>query len=276
MNLQMMNDTPPWEWPENAGETISKVLRDKRAMLSERVLAAELAAEMVVMNDDMANLLLDILEDGSEPEELRSIIPISLGPGLEYSDMMELDEYSEEDEVLSEDVLDEIRDRLREMYYTEGVSKNIRRRILEGSVRSPMDWHFDAISEAYSSDDEEWRLTAVFCMGYVDGFEDQIVEALESDNSDIFYEAICAAGNWGIEAAWPYIEELLTSKDTDKTLLLAAIEAAPYVNPEEAEPILSDFIDSEDEDIVEAAEEALDAAGMGDEDLDDYDDDDID
>jgi hypothetical protein len=276
MNLHALNDTPPEEWPDNADETISKVLRDKKAMLSERVLAAELAAETVVMNDDMADLLLDILEDVSEPEELRSIIPISLGPCLEYSDLMELDYYSEDDEIISEEVFDEIRERLRELYFAEDVPKNVRRRILEGSVRSPMDWHFEAIGEAYSSDDEEWRLTAVFCMGYVDGFEDQIIEALESENSDIFYEAICAAGNWGIEAAWPYIEELLTSKDTDKTLLLAAIEAAPYVNPEEAEPLLSDFIDSEDEDIVEAAEDALDAAGMNDEDLYDYDDGDLD
>jgi hypothetical protein len=273
MNLQVLNDTPPWEWPENAGETISKVLRDKGAMLSERVLAAELAAEMLVMNDDMAGLLLDILEDVSEPEELKSIIPISLGPVLEYSDMVELDEYGDEDEVLSEEMLDELRERLRDLYFSEEVPKNVRRRILEGSVRSPMDWHFDAISEAYSADDEEWQLTAVFCMGYVDGFEDQIIEALENENSDIFYEAICAAGNWGIEAAWPYIEELLTAKDTDKALLLAAIEAAPYVNPEEAEPLLSEFIDSEDDEIVEAAEEALDAAGLNDEDLDDYDDD---
>lgn len=278
MNLQAMNDTPPWEWPEDAGEIISKVLCDKKAMLSERVLAAELAGDIVVMNDDMAALLLDILEDASEPEELRSMVPISLGPSLEYADVMEFDDYDEEDEMLSEEAFDDIRERLREVYFAEGVPKNVRRRILEGSVRSPMDWHFDAISEAYASDDEEWCLSAVFCMGYVDGFEDQILEALESKNPDIFYEAVCAAGNWGIEAAWSDVEKLLTSGHTDKPLLIAAIEAAPYINPEEAEPLLSDFVDSDDEDIAEAAEEALNAAGLNeDDDLDDdYDDDDDD
>ena len=31
----------------------------------------------------------------------------------------------------------------------------------------------------------EWRLTAVFCMQYVLGFEDQIVEALHDSDADI-------------------------------------------------------------------------------------------
>lgn len=44
------------------------------------------------------------------------------------------------------------------------VPKEVRRRVLEGSVRAPQDWHKDAITEAYAGNDELWKLTAVFAM----------------------------------------------------------------------------------------------------------------
>jgi HEAT repeat protein len=146
---------------------------------------------------------------------------------------------------------------------------------LEASVRAPQEWHPDAIRAAYSSEDEAWRLTAVFCMRYVRGFDAQILEALESENPDIHYEAVCAAGNWGVEAAWPRIAALVVSGETDKPLRLAAIEAVASIRPQEAPEILEDLTDSEDEDIVEAAYEALAMAeGQSDEsDEEDEDDD---
>ena len=74
--------------------------------------------------------------------------------------------------------------------------------------------------------DRAWRLTVVFAMGYVRGFDAQIVAALEDADAEIRYEAVGAAGNWGVAAAWPYVANLLTSAAADKPLLLAAIEAA--------------------------------------------------
>jgi HEAT repeat protein len=127
-------------------------------------------------------------------------------------------------------------------------------------VRAPQDWHREAIRAAWSSEDEEWKLTAVFCMRYVRGFDDQIVEALDSENLDIQYEAVCAAGNWGLDAAWPHVTALLASEDTGKPLLLAAIDAVASIRPEEAGPILVDLADSEDEEIAEAAQEAMEMA----------------
>ena len=105
------------------------------------------------------------------------------------------------------------------------VPEDVRRRILEASVRAPQDWHQDAIRAAYASDDDAWRLTAVFCMRFVRGFDEQILEALDSENPDIHYEAVCAAGSWEVDAAWPHITALVTSRKTEKSLLLAAIEA---------------------------------------------------
>ena len=64
-----------------------------------------------------------------------------------------------------------------------------------------------------------------------------------------------------MDAAWPHISALVTSSNTEKFLLLAAIEAVASIRPEEAGMILVDLTDSDDEDIVEAAHEAMTMAG---------------
>ncbi len=273
MNIQILNDTAPWEWPKDAGKTISKVLLDKNAPASDRLLAAELAGDNVVMDNDMAPRLLSIVKDTSESEELRSKAAVSFGAGLEYAEMMDFDDYGGEGDILTEETLNEVQETFRNLYYDTDTPKLVRRRILEGSVRSPMDWHKEAVEEAYSNDDTEWRTTAVFCMGYIKGFEDKILESLKSENPNIHYEAVRSTANWGIKEAWPYIKKLLLKKDIDKWLLIAAIEAAATVNPEESAEILMDFEDSEDEDIAEAAEDALLNAGMA---VDDFNVDDFD
>jgi hypothetical protein len=260
MDIQTLNNIPPWEWPENADEIIFKVLPDKNAPVSDRVLAAILAGNSVVMNDKIGTLLLAVIQDNDEPGELRSKAAISLGPALEYGDMMGFDD--PDDIMLSERVFHGVQQRLRDIYQDANTPKNVRRNVLEGAVRSPMDWHKNAIQEAYSSNDEEWVLTAVFCMGFVKGFENQILESFKSKNPDIFYEAVCAAGNRQTKAAWPYVKELITKDDIDKPLLVAAINAAAHINPYEAVDILSELSYSDDEEIAEAAEDALSMAGL--------------
>jgi hypothetical protein len=101
-------------------------------------------------------------------------------------------------------------------------------RILEASVRAPQSWHPAAVRAAYASDDRAWRLTGVLCMRYVRGFDAQILEALGSEDPDMHYEAVCAAGAWEVDAAWPHIAALVTSGETDKPLLLAAIEGGEH------------------------------------------------
>ena len=61
----------------------------------------------------------------------------------------------------------------------------------------------------------------------------------------------------GARAAWSHVRELVTSMDTDKFVLLAAIEAVVSIRPKEAGGLLVDLTDSHDEDIVEAAFEAM-------------------
>ena len=259
MDLKTLKDTPPWDWPEEAGDVFLGVLRDHQADGSDRLLAAELAGDSVVINDELVDALLSILCSGDESEELRGRAAISLGPALEYAYM---DEFEDPDDVpISEKTFLRIQETLLKLYLDPEVPKEVRRPVLEASVRAPQDWHPDALRAAYSGDDEEWKLTAVFSMCYIRGFDEQILESLGNKNPDIHYQAVCAAGNWGVGEAWPHVAALVTSEETEKDLLFAAIEAAVGINPKKAPEILFDLTESEDEDIAEAAIEALDMAG---------------
>ncbi|MBI4881826.1 MAG: hypothetical protein HY812_19535 [Planctomycetes bacterium] len=253
--MRVLQETPPWDWPEDAGRMLASVLRDREAAGADRVLAAELAGEFSVIDDDLAKTLLSIVQDGAETDELRGPAAISLGPVLEQSDSADFEDA--DDAVISQETFLGIQSSLGALYRDAGVPKEVRRSILEASVRAPQEWHAEAIRAAHASGDEKWVLTAVFCMRFARGFEREILAALESDDRGVCYQAICAAGVWCVDDAWPRVAALLASAKTEKKLLLAAIEAAASIRPQQAEEVLGHIGGSADEDIVEAVEEAL-------------------
>ena len=262
MDLTRLARIPPWQWPPDIGHTLLAVLRDQQADESEHLLAAEMAGEIVAINDNLAGALLSIVGDATASDELRSRAALSLGPVLEQMDMDSVDDIPGLDEELdaqpiSEHTFHRIQESLRARYLEDDIPKEVRRRILEASVRAPADWHRDAIRAAYSREDREWRLTAVFAMQFVGGFTDEIVAALDDPDEEIRYEAVTAAGNWEVDAAWPYVSALLAAPNTDKALLLAAIEAGVAIRPQEAEPLLADLSDSHDAEIADAAGSAM-------------------
>jgi len=259
MDIKTFKFTPAWEWPEDAGKTFLELLRDEKSDESDRLVAAELAGDLVVVNDELVDALLSILQRKDASETLRSQAAISLGPALEQADTEGFDD--PEDTPVTEEMFVKIQDTLRTLYTDGDVPMEVRRRVLEASVRAPRKWHRDAVRAAYKSRDDDWKLTAVFCMRYIRGFDKQILESLESSNPDIEYQAVCAAGNWGLKGAWSHIVSLVTSEDTEKPLLLAAIEAVPSIRPGETAEILDELMDSDDEEIADAVQEALIMAG---------------
>ncbi len=272
MNLKKLNNIPPWDWPENADAIVIETLTNRNASKEDRLLAADLAGDYVILSEKIASALLNIVSSKEEPGALRSKAAIALGPGLEEADTGDYDDPSDPP-TLSEPFVQNMQRTLHSLYSDADVPKEVRRSILEASVRNLQAWHEGAIRSAYDSKDEEWRLTAVFCMCYVKGFERQILEALKSPNQDVQYHAVNAAGNWEIDAAWPYVARLVTSANTDKAMLMAAIKAAALIRPHETE-IIEPLVDSYDEDISETAMEALSEAGfMAGLDSDEYEDD---
>jgi HEAT repeat protein len=255
MDLKSLLHTPPWDWPADAGKTFWRILIDPRAKQSDRLVAAQLAGDFTVINDELADTLLTIASSTEEPEKLRARAAISLGPALEQADT---DGFEDPDDVpITELTFRTIQESLEKLYLANSTPKEVRRRILEASVRAPQIWHQGAIRQAYSSGDKEWMLTAVFAMRWVRGFDDQILKALKSDDPEIKYQAVIAAGNWGLDGAWSPIVELLNDGHSPKALLLAAIDAVGSIRRDEAQEILVDLADSDDEEIAQAVEEAL-------------------
>jgi hypothetical protein len=269
MDLKMLQDIPPWDWPRGIGHEVLMVLRNPQAAVADRLLAAQFAGDLGVADGFLAHTLLAIVRNAAEPEKLRAKAAVSLGGVLEQADRNELDAVPQEDHTFRQ-----IEQSLHEVYLDTAVSKLVRRRILEAAVRSREAWHAAAIRTAYASDDPEWKLTAVFCMRYVRGFDRQILEALESTNPGIRYEAVCAAGEWELDSAWPRVSSLVTAPGTDKQLLLAAIAAASTIRPRAVAELLADLADSSDEEIAEAVFEATSMAeGAWNDEFEDEDDD---
>lgn len=265
MDLQLFETLPPWEWPPESSAFLHQVLTNKAAALSDREAAAAFAGVIVAMNDQIAEDLLAIIGSQSEAERLRAVSAISLGPVLDQLDVTDFDDPYEEPPI-TKATLNNIKNSLHRFFVDTQFPKEVRRRILEASIRSHEDWHKDAIKTAYASDDREWKLTAVFAMRFVKGFNRQILESIHNPDPEIKGEAIEAAGNWELDAAWPHIRSLLENRNTPKPLLLSAIEAAGNMWAEGALELLETFTRSKDAEIRDAAQEAMGAADFDDDD----------
>jgi hypothetical protein len=278
MNLTDLRDTPPWEWPGDTGRQVRKLLNNRNADPAERLVAVEFAGDLTVLDNDLSNVLLAVVRNKEEPEELRAEAAIAFGPVLEMASIEfdeELGEFDDPDSLpISEGQFHTIQDALRRVCDDPTAPKLVRRKVLEASVRAPSPWHQDAVRTAYTSGDPEWMLTAVFAMQFVPGFETEILEALNSSDPEIHYHAVVAAGEKELDAAWPHIFSLAKDDSAAKNLRLAAIGAIGSNRPEEAEELLTELADSDDEDIAAAADEALSAEDPFEDDEDDDEDDD--
>jgi hypothetical protein len=255
MDMKTLQDIPPWDWPRDAGKRIQQVLIDRRANESDRLIAAELAGDLIVMDDKMAVKLMAIIRSNDEPEALRARSAIALGPILEQADIDGFDDLVELP--ITESTFLAIQELFQKLYCDDKVPKEVRRRILEASVRAPQNWHHEAVRSAYCSADRDWMLTAVFSMQWIKGFDEKILEAINSCDPEIHYEAVEAAGTWGLAAAWPRVVALVHDTSTPKPLLFAAIGAVATIRPAEARTILAALAASKDEEIAEAADEAI-------------------
>jgi HEAT repeats len=274
MDLKALLDLPPWEWPGNTAAVLLDVLRSDSPAEDELLAAIELAGDFTVVDEKLVVELVAILESGARSEAARARAAISLGPVLEYMDM-EQDGDGSESLPLTTDRFVWLQDRLHGLFVDTTTAAEIRRRVLEAAVRAPQEWQFAAIASAYASQDPAWHLTGAFCMRFIQGFEVQIVEALQDPDPGVVYQAVHAAGSWAVDAAWDRVCELATSrKKIDKALLLAAITAVGEIRPHEAATVLGGLLDSKDEDIREAVHDALAAAEPADDEEDWEDDED--
>src|ERR1017187_4206019 len=126
MDLKTLLDTPPWDWPRYAGRMFGKILIDRRANESDRLIAAGLAGDFTVINDDLADALAAVVRSAEEPEQLRAQPAISFGPILEDANT---DGFEDRDAVpITERTFRNTQDSVRRFFRDRRTPKKVRRR----------------------------------------------------------------------------------------------------------------------------------------------------
>lgn len=241
--------------PEKSAQLVEKI-RDRSLAEDERLIAIKLGGDLMNMDDPVAEALLAVVTSDEESEELRANAAIALGPVLEDCDLMGFD-FDDDDVAISEETYSILRRELKRLVLEEHQPRDVRRSAMEASVRAPDDWHEPEIRAALESDDPMWKITAVFSMGFVGGFDRQILAALDDDDPRIEREAILAAGHQSVGEAFPKILALAKSEEAERALRLAAVEALSGYDSTAAIETLHTLAEHEDEEIAELAEYGL-------------------
>jgi HEAT repeat protein len=133
----------------------------------------------------------------------------------------------------------------------------VRRRALESLAYSSQEHVQELILEAYEDDDDSLRLSAVFAMGRSADlrWKDTVVEELGSTETAMCFEAARACGELELAEAVPYLVGLVREDDVD--VRDAAVWALGRIGGPQARRALQACLASDDEDLVEAAEDAL-------------------
>ncbi|MGM0557017.1 MAG: HEAT repeat domain-containing protein [Myxococcota bacterium] len=210
-----------------------------------------------IHDDAGARRMLDILTDSDADPERRGQAAIKLGPGLQLCD--ERLDWDDIDLFFGKATFEQIDKTFRRLYHDAATPRLVRRRILEAAVRFPLDWHDGAIRAAWESDDLDWQRTAMLGMGYVPGFEEQIMEVLEREAppESLLYEAVRAAGNRAIDEAEPIIRRIALDDDYATFTREHAMNALIWCGNEASDRALERLSRHSDPDIADMAEWAL-------------------
>jgi aminopeptidase N len=143
---------------------------------------------------------------------------------------------------------------------------DVRRRALEALANSSHDMVPGAIKKAYRSNDRKMQVSSVFAMGRTcdDQWENIVLNELDSEDAEMRYEAARAAGEIELVSAVPKLAQLLTENDED--IRLAAVWSLGEIGGKEAIRILEAMLEvaeeAEDDELIEAVEDAIGNANL--------------
>ncbi|MBI4328383.1 MAG: HEAT repeat domain-containing protein [Chloroflexi bacterium] len=139
----------------------------------------------------------------------------------------------------------------------EEESVEVRRRALEATAPFDSEEVRELITEAYESENESMRASALHAMGRTGNifWLPLVLEEMASPLAEIRYEAAGAAGEIGVEDAVPHLVRLL--QDEDPEVQEAAIYALGVIGGSTAQRSLRRCLESQDPRIREAASAAL-------------------
>lgn len=143
----------------------------------------------------------------------------------------------------------------------------VRRRALEAISNCSHDIVRTAIKEAYYSPYQPMRVSAVYAMGRTcdEAWEDIVLAEIESSDAEMRYEAARASGELGLSNAVPKLAQLIL--DDDREIMEVVVWSLGEIGTKEAIRILNILEEKaeedEDEDLLDAIEEALGNASLG-------------
>jgi hypothetical protein len=232
------------------------------------------AAIDVLWHDESPEMMTRLLNmaEWDESNAVRAAAVSALGRFLL------LGEYGE----ISEAQNNHIQDMVVNLLTDEQEDAEVRRRALEAIANSSHEIVTDAIEEAYNSDDRLMQVSAVFAMGRTcnERWRDTILREMNNADPEIRYEAARAAGEIGLSESVPLLGRL--ALEPDRETQEVAIWSLGEIGGNEAMRILSALAeraeDSDDDELIEAIDDAISIASMvgGEIDLDMFDFDDND
>jgi HEAT repeat protein len=149
----------------------------------------------------------------------------------------------------------------------ESEDLDVRRRALESIANCGHEIVEEAIDAAYNGDERRMQISAVFAMGRTcdDRWGDIVIHELDSQDSEMRYEAARAAGELELQEAIPHLSRL--AFDDDVEIKDVAIWALGEIGGREATRILNllanDARARDDHDQLNSIEDALANAELG-------------
>ena len=138
----------------------------------------------------------------------------------------------------------------------------VRRRAVEAIATFSLPEVTEIIQEAYQSDDDEMRVSAIYAMGRNSdpAWLPTLVKELSNPDTEMRFEAAGACGELGEEEAVPHLLRLIY--DLDAQVQLSAIAALGKIGGNEAGAALRECMNHTAEHIRRAAEDALEELGF--------------
>ncbi|MFB6262626.1 MAG: hypothetical protein ABEL76_03210 [Bradymonadaceae bacterium] len=239
--------------PWNATEDLKEILSEADPDLVERALDSTAQA----MDDELAEMHVEIAVDASRSPQTRSRAAIALGPALETCDMGSW-ETNWDPPPLSEDCYREVKSALDELVRDEEAPKLVRRRAFEAAVRSPEDWHREFVDDIRDADDADWRLTAVFAARRL-GMSEVVMDGFSDPDERIVREACEGLSHFHPEGSVDACKRIAQDASLETETRISALWGLAATGADGLYGFFEDLkFDARDADIRNAADEALD------------------
>ena len=202
-------------------------------------------------NHSLIDTFINMLREDRQ-ESVRAAAALALG---RFALLAELGKLRPDDGAKVEKALAEVIDDQEEQL-------EVRRRAVEAIATLSLPKVTEIIQEAYQSDDDQMRVSAIYAMGRNSdpAWLPTLVKELSNPDTEMRFEAAGAYGELGGEEAVPHLVRLIY--DLDAQVQLSAIVALGKIGGNEAGAALRECLNHTAEHIRGAAEDALEELGF--------------